>query len=103
FGDAAGEHAAPLAEDFSQAPAQRLALLRGLEAEVADQAAAGPTVGRQPPADQVEIAAQPGARREPAGAERLAHQLLHVLEVAVENFDRERFLRSEVVGERAVR
>ena len=41
FRDACGERGAPFGEDLGEPRPQRLALRRGLEAEIADQAAAG--------------------------------------------------------------
>jgi hypothetical protein len=60
--DAGGERCAPFREDGGEPFAQHVALRRGLEAEIADQAAAREVVGREAFGDDVEVAPQALAR-----------------------------------------
>ena len=102
FRDACGEWRAPFGEDLGEPCPQHLALRRGLEAEIADQAAAGELGLGEAVRDDVEIAPQALAGAKIAIVQRLGDQPLRVVEIEIEHLARELLLRAEVVGERAL-
>src|SRR5262249_16045304 len=97
--NAGDERSAPFDKDGGQPLAQQVTVWGRLEAEVADQAAALKPIGLKALRNDVEIAPQALARRQPLVVERLAHQALEVEEIAVEDLAREGFLGAEMVGE----
>src|SRR3984957_19387880 len=62
FGDARGEGRKPLGEDLAKPGPQHLALRRGLQTEIADEAAAAELARKEAIGDDVEIAPQTLAR-----------------------------------------
>src|SRR5580698_6343447 len=102
FGDACGEGRAPLGEDFREPRPQHLALRRGLETEIANQAAATELGAGEPARDDVEIAPEAVPWAKAVIVKRLDDRPLGVIEVKVEHLAREILFRTEVVGERAL-
>src|SRR4029453_14209103 len=81
---------------------EHLALRGGLEAEIADQAAAIPSSGREHTDDDVQRAPQALPRGERLVVERLLDGPLEIGEIAVQHLPGERLLGAEVIGEGAL-
>src|SRR5438067_9281762 len=100
--DTCGEGFAKLREDPGEMRPQWFALRRDLDAQVPDEASQRPLFGLELPGDDVEVAANPIARRERSIAQRRLDDFLEVVEISIQHLGRERLLGREVVRERSL-
>src|SRR5262249_51943603 len=103
LGNAGGKWSAPFLEYCLQPCAQTLALIAGLETEVADQAAAIPFVARQHIADDVQVPFQPLPGGKRPVVQRLFDKGFGAGKISVQHFLGKCLLGAEMIGEAALR
>src|ERR1700733_14027671 len=103
FGDAGREGRPPFGEDLGEPVPQLLALRRGLQTEIAYEATPAELGLDKAIGDEVKIASQALARATVCVVQHFGDEPLEVDEIKVEHLAREFLLRTEVVGERALR